>query len=159
MALTDKQKRFVEEYLCDLNATQAAIRAGYSERTANREGHRLLSKADIQAAIQDAMRARSERTELTADWVLMRLREEASERRDGSSHAARVRALELLGKHLDIFEDRFRMIPSESNEPTPYERRLAEFRKRYAAASDSENAGGNYGADVGAQPAHSPPAQ
>jgi hypothetical protein len=50
-AMTDKQQRFVAEYLKDLNATQAAIRAGYSPKAANREGARLLSKVDISAAI------------------------------------------------------------------------------------------------------------
>lgn len=70
MALTAKQRRFVDEYLVDLNATQAAIRAGYSERTAGSVGHDLLKKPEIAAAIQEAMRARGERTEVTADRVL-----------------------------------------------------------------------------------------
>lgn len=73
MALTPKQRRFVDEYLKDLNATQAAIRAGYASRTANRTGSRLLSNADIQAAIQTGRAARSERTQIDADYVLNRL--------------------------------------------------------------------------------------
>ena len=56
MALTEKQRVFVAEYLVDLNATQAAIRAGYSERTAKSQGQRLLTKADVQAEVQ-ALRA------------------------------------------------------------------------------------------------------
>ena len=52
--ITPKQQRFVDEYLIDLNATQAAIRAGYSPKTANRKGNRLLSKVDIQQAIEQA---------------------------------------------------------------------------------------------------------
>ena len=51
--LTAKQKRFIEEYLIDLNATQAAIRAGYSEKTARSQGQRLLTNVDIQNAIKD----------------------------------------------------------------------------------------------------------
>lgn len=72
MALTDKQRRFVDEYLVDLNATQAAIRAGYSEKTANEQGNRLLAKVSIATAIQDAMKARGKRTQITADKVLQR---------------------------------------------------------------------------------------
>ena len=70
MALTPKQARFVQEYLIDLNATQAAVRAGYSERTANRTGSENLSKPDIQAALQTAMQARQARTEVTQDYVI-----------------------------------------------------------------------------------------
>lgn len=52
--LTDKQKKFVEEYLIDLNATQSAIRAGYSPKTANEQGARLLANVSIQEAISKA---------------------------------------------------------------------------------------------------------
>ena len=55
MKLTDKQKRFVDEYLIDLNATAAAIRAGYSRKTANRIGQQNLSKLDIRSAIDSRM--------------------------------------------------------------------------------------------------------
>ena len=68
--LTGKQKRFVEEYLCDLNATQAAIRAGYSAKRADAVGYDLLRKPEITAAIQTEMDKRSARTEITADRVL-----------------------------------------------------------------------------------------
>lgn len=69
-SLTDKQARFVEEYLIDLNATQAAIRAGYSEDTARQMGAENLSKPVIADAIAEAQKARSERTQVTADQVL-----------------------------------------------------------------------------------------
>lgn len=71
--LTEKQARFVEEYLVDLNATQAAIRAGYSEKTARSVGCENLTKPDIQEAIKSAMSLRSERTEITQDMVLREL--------------------------------------------------------------------------------------
>lgn len=71
--LTPKQKIFVAEYLVDLNATQAAIRAGYIERTANKVGPRLLVNVGVQSAIQAAMAERTTRTEITADYVLTRL--------------------------------------------------------------------------------------
>ena len=70
MALTAKQQRFVEEYLIDLNATQAAIRAGYSEKTAYSIGEENLRKPEISFEIQKAMDRRSKRTEITADRVL-----------------------------------------------------------------------------------------
>ncbi|AQS50736.1 terminase small subunit [Paenalcaligenes hominis] len=71
--LTPKQKRFVEEYLIDLNATQAAIRAGYSQRTAGQIGEQNLKKLEIKQAIQAAQENRSERTEITQDMVLQEL--------------------------------------------------------------------------------------
>lgn len=73
MALTPKQERFVQEYLVDLNATAAAIRAGYSKKTANRIASQNLSKLDIQEAIQKAQKARCERTEITQDMVIQEL--------------------------------------------------------------------------------------
>ncbi len=59
MSLTPKQARFVEEYMIDLNATQAAIRAGYSKRTAGRMGTENLSKPVIAAAVQKALTERT----------------------------------------------------------------------------------------------------
>lgn len=71
--LTPKQAAFVREYLVDLNATQAAIRAGYSEKTARQQGERLLSKADIAAAVQAAMNKRAARVEVKCDDILREL--------------------------------------------------------------------------------------
>lgn len=73
MALTDKQEMFCREYLVDLNATQAAIRAGYSDKTANRIAAQLLSKLDIGKRIQELKSERGERLEVDADYVLKRL--------------------------------------------------------------------------------------
>lgn len=71
--LTPKQQRFVEEYLIDLNATQAAIRAGYSEKTAKSIGQENLTKPDIQKAIEEAQNKRQEQTQIDAAYVLKRL--------------------------------------------------------------------------------------
>lgn len=71
--LSGKQQRFVEEYLVDLNATQAAIRAGYSLSTAYSQGQRLLKNVEIAQAIETAAAERSARTEITADNVLREL--------------------------------------------------------------------------------------
>lgn len=73
MALTDKQRRFVDEYLVDLNATQAAIRAGYSVKTAGQIGEQNLRKLEIAAAVQEAQAIRAKRTEITQDMVLREL--------------------------------------------------------------------------------------
>lgn len=73
MKLTPKQERFVAEYLIDLNATQAAIRAGYSEKTAGQQGFDLLRKLEIQEAITKAKEDRSERTKITQDDVVREL--------------------------------------------------------------------------------------
>lgn len=73
MALTAKQQRFCEEYLIDLNGTQAAVRAGYSIRTANEQSTRLLAKVHAQTYIQELKAKRSKDTEITAAMVLKRL--------------------------------------------------------------------------------------
>ena len=71
--LTPKQQRFVEEYLIDLNATQAAIRAGYSEKTAQQMGSENLLKPVIAKAIQEAQNKRAEQTQIDSAYVLKRL--------------------------------------------------------------------------------------
>ncbi|MFY1885184.1 terminase small subunit [Achromobacter xylosoxidans] len=73
MALTDKQRRFVDEYLVDLNATQAAIRAGYSKKTAYSQAERLLRNVEVARGVQDAQAQRSSRVQADADYVLRRL--------------------------------------------------------------------------------------
>lgn len=73
MALTAKQERFVAEYLIDLNATQAAIRAGYSEKTARSAGQRALTIVDVADAIAEAKAKRDKRTEVTQDRVIAEL--------------------------------------------------------------------------------------
>lgn len=106
MPLTDKQQRFVSEYLVDLNATQAAIRAGYSAKTANREGSRLLSKVDVADAIAAKAAEKAAALDLSAERVLRGLFEEATRHGDGASHAARVSAWGLLGKYHSLFTDK-----------------------------------------------------
>ncbi|HDR9052662.1 TPA: terminase small subunit [Burkholderia vietnamiensis] len=71
--LTANQLRFVDEYLVDLNATQAAIRAGYSKRTAKQQGARLLTNVDVAAAVTERKRSRAERVQIDADEVLAKV--------------------------------------------------------------------------------------
>lgn len=143
--LTDKQRRFVDEYLIDLNATQAAIRAGYSVNTANEQGSQNLAKLSIQQAIAERMAERSKRTGVNQDRVVLELAKiafvkmtdivdshgrikdtateddlaciesikyKSSESDTGSSVerevkiSSKIKALELLGKHLGMWNDK-----------------------------------------------------
>ena len=122
--LTPRQEAFAQQYLLDLNAKQAAIRAGYSPRTAEQQGSRLLGYAKVAAAIEVGKRERSERLEINSDWVLVRLAEVAERclqhvtpalgrdgrqlRDDGGAPLYRFdaaganRALELIGRHVRV---------------------------------------------------------
>lgn len=124
-SLTPKQLRFCEEYLIDSNATQAAIRAGYSRKSAHSNGPRLVGNAAVARKIAELTEARSQRTQIDADWVLRRLVElhdrcvqeirPAVDRRGKQltdpetgvplftfNAAAAVRSLELIGKHVAV---------------------------------------------------------
>lgn len=101
----------MQEYLVDLNATAAARRAGYSEKNAGKIGPELLGKTRVSAAIQEAIRERSQRTEVTQDYVIEKLKEitdkEASDAQDSDlKYSNKIKALELLGKHLGAWEPR-----------------------------------------------------
>ncbi len=129
--ITPKQQRFVDEYLIDLNATQAAIRAGYSRNSARQMGAENLSKPSIAFAVAEAKRERSVTTKIDAEWVLkqavelhrrcmqeikpVRNPKTGKQQYDDEGNAlfkfnaaAASRALELVGKHVDVgaFKDR-----------------------------------------------------
>jgi phage terminase small subunit len=145
--LTEKQQRFVAEYLIDLNATQAAIRTGYSARTAEQIGYQLLQKTSVQQEIAQQMAERSKRTGISQDRVVLELAKIALvnignliDPDDGSilptateedmacvesvkvkqiptksgdmgierevKIASKLKALELLGKHLGMWSDK-----------------------------------------------------
>lgn len=104
MKLTEKQKRFCEEYLVDLNATQAAIRAGYKEKTARSSASENLTKPDIQQYLRELIDQRSERTGITADTVLLELERIALSDVEITGKE-KIKALELLGKHLGLFSE------------------------------------------------------
>lgn len=131
MALTKKQKAFIQEYLVDLNATQAAIRAGYSVKTATKIASENLTKPDIQKAVQAALKAREKRTEVTQDYVIAKLREivekEASDGPDSElKYANKIRALELLGKHTGAFDARVSAAAQDVVEDDPITKSLKE---------------------------------
>lgn len=144
--LSEQRQRFVEEYLIDLNGTQAAIRAGYSVKTAQEQSSRLLSNVMVQEAISKAMAARSKRTGVNQDRVVLELAriafvniedvvdtdtgkilpnatrddlacvegikyKESDNQYGGSVErevkvASKLKALELLGKHLGMWNER-----------------------------------------------------
>lgn len=104
--LTPRRQRFVDEYLIDLNATQAAIRAGYSKKTAEQQACNLLKDVNVRQTIGLAQAERSQRTEITQDDVLNGLYSEATNFGKGAVHSARVTAWTQLGKHLGMFSDR-----------------------------------------------------
>ena len=114
--MTPKQERFVEEYLIDLNATQAAIRAGYSAKTAEQQGPRLLGNVGVQRAIQAAKSARAESTGLTARKVLddietikracMATVKDQLGNVTMADPKAALKAAELEGKHLGIWVEK-----------------------------------------------------
>ena len=146
MALTEKQRRFVDEYLIDLNATQAAIRAGYSVKTAREQASQNLTKLNIQQAISEKMAERSKRTGVNQDRIVLELAKIAfvnaadvidsddatikagataddttaiqsvkvkvipTKEGDGVEREIRLndklKALELLGKHLGMWNDK-----------------------------------------------------
>lgn len=176
--LTPKQQRFADDYLIDLNGKQAAIRAGYSEKTAEQQASRLLSNVKVQAYIQKRKAERIERTEITQDMVICELaciafsnaadyaavveKDAIIETEQGTAIAVydedgnpvkyrtvepvltadltdkqkralsvikkgrdgfeikpydKVRALELLGKHLGMFEDKVEVKGEIKNDP------------------------------------------
>ena len=104
--LTPKQARFVEEYLLDLNATQACIRAGYSVKTANVIGPENLAKPCVAAAITAAQEERSKRTEIGQDEIVKGLHTEALDREPGSTQSARVSAWMGLAKIVGLLTDK-----------------------------------------------------
>lgn len=144
--MTKKQKRFCEEYLIDLNATQAAIRAGYSPDTAGAIGAENLTKPEIQRAVARAMAERSRRTGVNAERVVLELAKvafvnvgniidatDATLKEDATPEdlaaiqsikvkdmgemgiereirmADKLKSLELLGRHLGMFNDKIRL--------------------------------------------------
>lgn len=138
MALTAKQRRFVEEYLIDLNATQAAIRAGYAAKTANREGSRLLSKVDIAEAVAAGAQKRVQKAEISAQDVLEGLYREATRTGEGSSHGARVSAWGLLGKYHKLFTDRIEAEVSGDITVTDARTKLQSLLSRQSAGSEAK---------------------
>lgn len=103
--LNPKQKLFMEEFLVDLNATKAAIRAGYSKRSARQIGAENLSKPSIQIAIRARMQNRVKDLRVKQQWVVDELvKQYHKSTNSDEDNIAAVRCLELIGKHLGMFK-------------------------------------------------------
>lgn len=137
MALTKKQKVFVEEYLIDLNATQAAIRAGYSPATAKDIGCENLAKPNIKAEIDKAMAERSKRTGVNADRVLLELA------KIGFAKITDVLDPETAKIKPDASEDDLACIQSIKIKPTEYgtEREVKMYDKKSALVDIGKHLG------------------
>lgn len=130
MALNDKQKQFCNEYMIDLNATQAAIRAGYSQKTAQEQSARLLSNVMVQEYIQELQKGIAKRNKISQDEVLQDLIEiknrcmqnvpvmyfdkvDKEWKQEGAKYGEPIykfdsqgatKALDLIGKHIGFYE-------------------------------------------------------
>jgi len=109
MALTAKQQRFVEEYLIDLNATQAAIRAGYSEKTAYSIGQENLNKPVIAEEIEKRQEKIGEDNGITVEWLLGEMKDTYIQAKSVGEFAAANKSLEMLGKHKGMFKDKIEL--------------------------------------------------
>ena len=131
--LTAKQKRFCDEYLIDLNATQAAIRAGYSERTANEQGARLLAKVSVQNYIKERKQKRIERTEITQDMVLKELALIAfADNTDYAKVIEKQAMVEVNGRMVPIHDEDGNPVMYRTVEPTLTEELTEEQKKALA---------------------------
>lgn len=114
--LTSKQELFVKEYLIDLNATKAAMRAGYSEKTAYSIGQENLKKPEIAEAIAEAASERNEKCDVSALWVLQEAKELYLVAKNGIDPGdpesklitAAFKGLDTIGRHVDVqaFKDK-----------------------------------------------------
>jgi phage terminase small subunit len=116
--VTPKQSLFVAEYLKDLNATQAAIRAGYSEATAYSQGQRMLKNVEVANALSEAQAERAEKCGIDAEWVLKEAQKLYEAARDAAEYSPAVAALKLVGTHVDVQAFRERVANELSGQTT-----------------------------------------
>ena len=143
--LTPKQTAFCQEYVLDLNATQAAIRAGYSKKTANEQGARALAKVSVGTQVKRLLDERTRRVEVDADFVVRTLVENVQRSmqavgvldNEGNpigqyryNGAVANKALELLGRHLGMFIDKHEVEHSQRLDAIFIAKLLAQAEKR-----------------------------
>lgn len=107
--LTKQQTVFANEYCIDRNGRQAAIRAGYSEKTADQQASRLLSNVKVKEYIDAKLNRISMKAEVTAEWVLNELKDTYKSAREQAELTAANKSLELMGKHIGMFTDKVKM--------------------------------------------------
>ena len=103
--LTPKQKAFVQEYLIDMNASAAAVRAGYSKKTAYAIGEQNLRKLEIASEIAKMQQKRLERTEINQDTVIRNIVRIGDKAEDADRYGDALKAQEMLAKHVKLFSD------------------------------------------------------
>jgi phage terminase small subunit len=129
--LTEKEAAFVREYLVDKNATQAAIRAGYSPRSAGQHGNDMLRRPVIKAALARELKAQAARTLIKADRVLLDIQHFGDKALTAGEFSTALRSRELLAKHYKLLTDRL-----EVKDTTPRAERLRAARERLKARSE-----------------------
>jgi phage terminase small subunit len=104
--LTPRELQFIAEWLVDKNAKQAAIRAGYSARSAGKTGFDLLQRPRVQAAVRKALKEQQTRTLITADQVLKDIHRISMTAEGRGEYMAALKGLELIGKHYKLFTEK-----------------------------------------------------
>lgn len=121
--LTGKQQRFVEEYLVDLNASQAVKRTGYKTDNPGKVANELMKNPGVRFAIDGMKALRAKNSDVTSDYVLKELNEIYKEARQEKQYPSAIRSLELLGKHLSMFVERTE-ISGPDGEAIKYEEKV-----------------------------------
>lgn len=108
---TPKQQAFAAEFLANGRNASAAYRSVYSagrmsDDAVRKEASRLLKNPHVAPTVRAAVEKAAEAVEVTAEWVLQKLKTEAEDKGEGASQSARIRALELLGKHIGMFAEK-----------------------------------------------------
>lgn len=104
--LTGKQQKFVEEYLIDMNGRQAATRAGYSPKGAEKIAWQLLKRPHIKKALKERQKEASDKSRVTPEWVLGKIAKTIAAAEIEGKHNEVLRGCELLGRHHSLFVDR-----------------------------------------------------
>ena len=149
--MTPKQRMFVKEYLIDLNATQAAIRAGYSTATAYSIGQENLNKPEIAEALAQAQAERAQKCDIDALWVLRQAKDTYRAAREADKLGEAVSALKLVGTHIDVqaFKDRIgQELTGKDGEAIKIEQALNDahsFRSRLLPSATTGTAAGGTG--------------
>lgn len=128
MKMTPKQEAFCREYVIDFNATQAAIRSGYSEKTAGAVGFENLKKPEIQKKVEELKAAATQKAEVSVQDVLCGIRTIAED--EGATNRDKLKAWELLGRYNGMFTDRIesrvQQVVEEKGTPEEYAKKVAE---------------------------------
>ncbi len=114
--VSNKEEKFCREYVIDYNGTQAAIRAGYKQSDAANRATRLLKKAEVSARVRELQQEMAERLALSQDYVVIQLVKTYNESKDCGDAKNALKALELMGRHLGMFDKKAKDAGS-SDEP------------------------------------------